>query len=198
MIYISVALACLYAVSATAKRTELRALERYLLPVFAARAKLVSRAAVLAEVVLAAGLIVGAVVPSLRAIGGVASAAFIATATGCHALVLAHTEVARCQCFGRVSQHTGRVDRAWHPPLFALRNGILLAVSVIIAGGSTLFAAAAAAASALAVGAGLTVSIRRQRAILARDRHPALESYAPAMRILAAHTWWLEGRPRPF
>lgn len=196
--YLSLLLGVVFAASALAKLAEPKAFEDYLWPLARARSKPLARAAVTVEAALAVVLAIAAIEASARTWAAIASAGFLLVATCWHAVVLARTDLADCRCFGRLAEPAARVDRAWQPALLALRNAALLALSVAIGGGTPALALAAVASVALAIAVGLALSARRYRATLASERHPDVDSYAPTMRVLAAHTWWLEGRPRPF
>lgn len=194
----SAVLGLIFAAAATAKWRDRRRLEAYLRPVVSRCTTALARGVVAGELMVAGLLGLAAAEPSLRPLAAEVSATFLVLATGVHAVRLSGRETPTCHCFGRLSAPSDRIDASWRPALFALRNGALVGLSAD-AGGWPVSAGASVASLILALIAGaLIVSTIRERALLAREVHPTAELYGPRMRTLMAHTWWVNGHPRPF
>lgn len=194
---VALVLAAVYAAAVIAKRQSRRRFADYVRPLTRHGTALYVTTVVL-ELALVMLLCSAAAAPSTRGIAGDLSIAFLLTATATHAALLARRAPTTCHCFGRISASSRRLDPAWQPALFALRNGTLAALSLVLAHASPGEIGAAAMAIAALVALGLLAGIMRERALMRRDTHPTAELYGPGMRTLMAHIWWVDGHPRAF
>jgi len=191
-------LAGAFTLAAAVKWHDRQEFERYLRPLAARHAARLARIVVIVEAALAVALASALIIGTVRSIAASVALVFLLGATVAHGVRLAGREPPTCQCFGRLSDSTERVDPSWHPAFFGLRNGALAAISASVAGWSAAGTGAAAGVIALIVAFALLISIARERALLAQEVHPLSEHYGRGMRTLLAHTWWVNGRPRPF
>lgn len=154
--------------------------------------------AIAIEVGLVAVLSVAIVDAQLRFAAGMLSAAFLVVAAATYSALLARRAAATCHCFGRMSAPTGRVDAAWLPAFFGLRNTGLFALSFFVADVSTALLVSVVGVIPMLVALGLLAGVLRERALMRVEVHPTAKAYGPGMRTLMAHIWWVDGHPRPF
>lgn len=194
----SLLLALVFTGSVAGKWRDRGRFEEYLKPLVGRRASTVRDLTMASELGLAAMLSLAVSEPTLLPFAGGASAVFLLVATAVQAALLVRRGAPTCRCFGRLSNVRGRLDGSWHPALFALRNAILMAVSITAAEADVVIALPAAAAIVGVTAFGLISSVRAERRLIAREIHPLTNVYGTGMRTLMAHLWWVNGRPRPF
>lgn len=195
---LSALLAATYVVALLGKTRDRGQFERYLSNLAGNRARSLAMLTLIVEAALAVGLAVAVAETGLRRPAGIASVGFLLVATGLHCAILARTRQVTCNCFGRATGAAERIETAWVPALVGLRNAVLVAASAVLAGASTQVIATVVGVIVLALALGLVTSIRAEHRVLKMDPHPSLADYGPTLRILQAHSWWLNGRPRPF
>lgn len=195
---LALGLAAIYASASVGKFRASKGFEEYLRPFAGQYSRKLAAVVIGLEVMLSVGLAGGGLDRSVASIAGVASAVFLVTATAFHAMLLADSRPARCNCFGDRVYSTDRVAPAWRPALFALRNGVLVSISIAVAGGSFPAIALVLALVGVMIAGALLLSVHRERMLLATEPHPLTSVFAPTMATLQAHGWWLNGRPRPF
>lgn len=191
----SIALAGCYAIACVAKSRTLRTFDVYLRPLLGKNSRATAVATVTCEALLAAALAASAAFSTPRP-AAIASSLFLIAATSVYGLLLASGQSGACRCFGGNLPEKEN-DALLGPPVLALRNYGLVAVSVYAAGGSTGLTIGAGAIVPMLVCAGLVVSIMRERRFLTMKVHPRVVEHAPAMSRLQAQTWWIGGEPRP-
>jgi hypothetical protein len=193
----AIVLAGIYVVAVVAKSRSPRSFAEYVRPL-TSHGALLHALTVAVELLLAALFVLAAGRPSLRDTAGAMSVAFLFVATAAHSTLLARRAPAACQCFGRLSSSSQRIDAAWHPALFALRNAALAATSVLATNAPSWEVPTSALVVAVIVAFGLLVGIARERVLIRRETHPTAQLYGPGMRTLMAHIWWVDGHPRAF
>jgi hypothetical protein len=191
-------LALIYAFAGVGKLKHLSSFELYIAPVMSRSAGRAARAAISVEGGLALLLAVAAPLDGIRAWAGAVSAAFVVVATAIYGALLVAGEDGSCRCFGGPSRDL--VQEEWQPSLLTARNWALVVLSIIIVPGSTAEAAflAGAVIAALVATALITGIVVLKRSNAGRERHLAALGHGRDVRVLQAHTWWLNGRPRPF
>lgn len=190
-------LAAVYAVASIGKARDRTGFREYLRHLMGRASIVVVWMTLGLEASLAFSLVGSSIYAPLAAFAGAGSALLLLAGTGVHAAMLSRGGGGACHCFGRISAESERLDSSWRPALIAARNAALVALSLAVAGTSLQLGVITTSLPLALIMAGLLGSIRHERALLRLARHPSTEAF-PAVRMLQAHTWWVDGHPRDF
>jgi len=193
---VSYFLAALFLTAVVGKIRSRRSFERYLRTPFGRWSSRLVIATLLAEAALGVLLIVRPRSSLTRGAAGVAILIF--TAYLAIRVILAGDS--KCACFGAMNESTERenhkeVRQAW----YAVRNGLLLAAAWFVQ--PRMEAADVKRASlvfllpGVILGAGLVLSIARDRRRLELKEHPLRSALAPRLQPLLALDWYRESAP---
>lgn len=191
-------LVALYSWAVISKVRHMATFEDYLRPTLGHSSGLLARATLVAEGLIIAAIVTSFGLPPLVTGAAIASALFLILVSAVYAGLLMQGASAGCQCFGRHPVKSDvRVE--WRPALLALRNWALIALSlslVLDVSARTAYLGGITAVALVAVG--LVGGCVRERRRLRLTVHPLTSAYATEMKYLQAHSWWVNGRPRPF
>lgn len=191
-------LAAAFAIAAVTKHRDSDQFRRYLAPIFGRGSRILAHITVCTEVILAVGCGLATITPEYRAWIGWMSVMFVSAASIVHLGLIARTDAAECRCFGRLTGATDGIDRMWLPAIFTMRNAGLLAAGLVLTQVPSPGILAGVMLLVLLAMAALILSTRRNRALLSAPIHPRVRDLAGTMATLQAHSWWVNGRPRPF
>lgn len=197
-VVVRIVLIALYGWAAISKTRHLAAFEDYLRPTMRRATFVLARATLVAEGLIVAAIAASFGVPVLTPGAGIASALFLVLVSAVYAGLLARSASAECQCFGQhAMKHDATVE--WRPGLLAIRNWALIALSLsLVHELSAKTSYLGGISAAILVGIGLAGGYVRERRQLKLSPHPLTSEYAPDMKYLQAHSWWVNGQPRPF
>lgn len=131
-----VVLASVYTLALAMKSRDRAGFASYLRPLAGDFTQGLVSSVLVAEALLVATLGASVFVPATRPAAGIGSAAFLLCATAFYARLLSRTKPSRCHCFGSLAKEGAVRDPAWDPALVGARNGALIYVSLLAAGGT--------------------------------------------------------------
>lgn len=190
-------LALVFAAAALGKALNREEVERYVGQLIRAGVGRWVTALIGFEAVLVLALITAVPVNGLGPVAGLLCAVFLSLATCFQGALLIGGKPPECNCFGQVARSRGTRDRSWGPALFGVRNAVLVAVSLNIAGIDWGLASGLGSAMCLVIASALIVSVLLIHRAIMGDRHnPRVDFWTTQMSELQARGWWVDGEPR--
>lgn len=191
------ALSGTFGLAAGTKGRSIDAFAAYLQTVAGRSAGRLARALVVGEVLVALVCVLAAADPPLREPVGLACAASVAALSCGFALLLARGAPSACHCFGTSSNAGHAVTQLVTPAVVAVRNGLLVGISLYAGDVATRGVALGSLAVAACVACGLVGAIALERSRIGKPDNPHVRALAPEIARLQVHHWWQDGKPKP-
>ena len=195
----AVALLAVFGFAAASKARSRDEFAEYLGPPLVGRLAELTVAAVLVAEGMA--FIICALAVALKApfttLCGICTTAFVISVTAGYGGLLATGSAPACHCFSQRRDPKETPTDVVAPAIVALRNAAIVGLGLAVWGPPIPVTLSALGLPALLTAVALVASIRRERGQLGQLDNAKVRALTPQIGRLQAHTWWLDGFPKP-